>query len=154
MWSCDVSLIWNKRSQNIFHTHRKSKDLGVEFILSQLIDFLTWTLIWLNIKCPECSTTLWFQLYELKVTIEDGYLFSEKTFGQFELLHKQLQKHFIESTLPQWVMHMHPVDTAFQYSVNLSEPPVILCCSVWAGFPAGIRCPLPRPGKWICSTST
>ncbi|CAL8359519.1 unnamed protein product [Lota lota] len=40
--------------------------------------------------------------FEMKVTIDDGYLNIQKTFGQFELIHKQLQKHFIESTLPQF----------------------------------------------------
>lgn len=37
----------------------------------------------------------------MKVTIEDGFLISEKTFSQFEMIHKELQKHFIESALPQ-----------------------------------------------------
>ena len=41
------------------------------------------------------------QMYDLRVTINDGFLNSEKTFGQFELIHKQLQKYFIESKLPQ-----------------------------------------------------
>ncbi|XP_067245627.1 phosphatidylinositol 3-kinase C2 domain-containing subunit gamma isoform X1 [Chanodichthys erythropterus] len=40
--------------------------------------------------------------YELKVTIEDGYVISQKSFSQFETLHKLLQKHFIESTLPKF----------------------------------------------------
>lgn len=41
------------------------------------------------------------QTYELKVMIEDGYVISQKSFSQFETLHKLLQKHFIESTLPK-----------------------------------------------------
>ncbi|KAG7455961.1 hypothetical protein MATL_G00246640 [Megalops atlanticus] len=41
-------------------------------------------------------------MFEVKVTIEDGFLFIEKTFGQFELIHRELQKHFIESALPQF----------------------------------------------------
>lgn len=41
------------------------------------------------------------QLYDLRVSIDDGIIRSEKTFGQFELIHKQLQKYFIESMLPQ-----------------------------------------------------
>ncbi|KAL4656731.1 phosphatidylinositol 4-phosphate 3-kinase C2 domain-containing subunit gamma [Arapaima gigas] len=41
-------------------------------------------------------------IYELKVTIQDRYLIREKTFSQFEMIHKALQKLFIESTLPQF----------------------------------------------------
>lgn len=41
-------------------------------------------------------------LYDLRVSIDDGIIKSEKTFGQFEVIHKQLQKYFIESMLPQF----------------------------------------------------
>ncbi|XP_029009561.2 phosphatidylinositol 3-kinase C2 domain-containing subunit gamma [Betta splendens] len=41
-------------------------------------------------------------LYNLKVAIDDGFLTTHLTFDQFEQIHKQLQKSFIESTLPQF----------------------------------------------------
>ncbi|AWP08231.1 putative phosphatidylinositol 4-phosphate 3-kinase C2 domain-containing subunit gamma [Scophthalmus maximus] len=41
-------------------------------------------------------------IYNLRVTIHDGFLTSEKTFGQFELIHKKLRKFTIESMLPQF----------------------------------------------------
>ncbi|TNN00286.1 hypothetical protein fugu_011532 [Takifugu bimaculatus] len=41
-------------------------------------------------------------VYDLRVTIDDGYLNSETTYGQLERIHKQLQKYFIESALPQF----------------------------------------------------
>ncbi|XP_061772660.1 phosphatidylinositol 3-kinase C2 domain-containing subunit gamma-like isoform X1 [Nerophis ophidion] len=41
-------------------------------------------------------------IYYLKVTIDDGFVYSEMTFEDFEMIHKQLLKHFIESTLPQF----------------------------------------------------
>ncbi|XP_042268176.1 phosphatidylinositol 4-phosphate 3-kinase C2 domain-containing subunit gamma [Thunnus maccoyii] len=41
-------------------------------------------------------------IYDLRVHIDDGFLNSKMTFGQFELIHKQLLKHFIESALPQF----------------------------------------------------
>ncbi|KAM9854596.1 phosphatidylinositol 3-kinase C2 domain-containing subunit gamma isoform 1-T2 [Aulostomus maculatus] len=41
-------------------------------------------------------------IYELIVTIDDGFLNSKMSFEQFELIHKQLQKQFIESALPQF----------------------------------------------------
>lgn len=40
------------------------------------------------------------QIYDLRVTIHDGFLNSEKTYAQFELIHKELHKYFIESMLP------------------------------------------------------
>ncbi|XP_067275932.1 phosphatidylinositol 3-kinase C2 domain-containing subunit gamma [Pseudorasbora parva] len=40
--------------------------------------------------------------YELKMTMEDGFIISQKSFAQFEMLHKLLQKHFIASTLPKF----------------------------------------------------
>ncbi|XP_059191672.1 phosphatidylinositol 3-kinase C2 domain-containing subunit gamma [Centropristis striata] len=46
-------------------------------------------------------------IYDLRVTIHDGYLHSEKTFGQFESIHKQLQKYFIETMLPQFPLWFH-----------------------------------------------
>nr|XP_057931600.1 phosphatidylinositol 3-kinase C2 domain-containing subunit gamma isoform X2 [Doryrhamphus excisus]XP_057931601.1 phosphatidylinositol 3-kinase C2 domain-containing subunit gamma isoform X2 [Doryrhamphus excisus]XP_057931602.1 phosphatidylinositol 3-kinase C2 domain-containing subunit gamma isoform X2 [Doryrhamphus excisus] len=41
-------------------------------------------------------------IYYLRVTIDDGFVYSEMTFDDLEMIHKQLQKHFIESTLPQF----------------------------------------------------
>ncbi|XP_034390007.1 phosphatidylinositol 4-phosphate 3-kinase C2 domain-containing subunit gamma isoform X2 [Cyclopterus lumpus] len=40
--------------------------------------------------------------YHLKVTIDDGFLNIDKTFGQLELIDKQLQKYFIATKLPQF----------------------------------------------------
>ncbi|MGH0156889.1 UNVERIFIED_CONTAM: hypothetical protein FKN15_046736 [Acipenser sinensis] len=41
-------------------------------------------------------------LYSMQVKIEDGVLMAEKTFSQFDQLHNNLQKHFVESALPQF----------------------------------------------------
>ncbi|KAM8860741.1 phosphatidylinositol 3-kinase C2 domain-containing subunit gamma isoform 2-T3 [Synchiropus picturatus] len=41
-------------------------------------------------------------VFDLKVTIDDGFLNSQMTFEQLEQIHRQLQKRFIESTLPQF----------------------------------------------------
>lgn len=41
-------------------------------------------------------------IYDLRVNIHDGFLNSEKTFAQFEMIHKELQKHFIETMMPQF----------------------------------------------------
>ncbi|XP_077424298.1 phosphatidylinositol 3-kinase C2 domain-containing subunit gamma isoform X2 [Vanacampus margaritifer] len=41
-------------------------------------------------------------IYDLRVTIDDGFWYNQMTFENFELIHKQLQKHFIESALPQF----------------------------------------------------
>ncbi|XP_072571020.1 phosphatidylinositol 3-kinase C2 domain-containing subunit gamma [Paramormyrops kingsleyae] len=40
--------------------------------------------------------------YELHVKIEDGYLTCERTFSEFEMIHKELQKKFVESLLPEF----------------------------------------------------
>ncbi|XP_068169428.1 phosphatidylinositol 3-kinase C2 domain-containing subunit gamma [Antennarius striatus] len=41
-------------------------------------------------------------IYHLRVTIDDGFLNSDKTLEQLELIHKQLQEYFIKSKLPQF----------------------------------------------------
>ncbi|KAJ8261872.1 hypothetical protein GJAV_G00159420 [Gymnothorax javanicus] len=41
-------------------------------------------------------------VFEMKVTIEDGFLISERTYSQFEMIHQELQKHFMESSLPKF----------------------------------------------------
>lgn len=44
------------------------------------------------------------QTYQLLITIDDGMLSVDLTFGQFELIHKKLQKIF--NKLPQWVKNV------------------------------------------------
>ncbi|RXM35179.1 Phosphatidylinositol 4-phosphate 3-kinase C2 domain-containing subunit gamma [Acipenser ruthenus] len=41
-------------------------------------------------------------LYSMQVKIENGVLMAEKTFSQFDQFHNNLQKHFVESALPQF----------------------------------------------------
>ncbi|KAK7151368.1 hypothetical protein R3I94_007885 [Phoxinus phoxinus] len=59
--------------------------------------------------------------YELKLTIEDGFVISHKSFAQFETLHKLLQKHFIESTLPKFPSWFHMSFTASRRMVLLNR---------------------------------
>ncbi|KAJ0069215.1 hypothetical protein NL108_003124, partial [Boleophthalmus pectinirostris] len=41
-------------------------------------------------------------LFDLRITIDDGYTVRKMTFGQFELIHKRIQNLFIDSALPQF----------------------------------------------------
>ncbi|KAG1938615.1 phosphatidylinositol 4-phosphate 3-kinase C2 domain-containing subunit gamma isoform X1 [Pimephales promelas] len=59
--------------------------------------------------------------YELKLTIEDGFVISHKSFAQLETLHKLLQKHFIESTLPKFPHWFHMSFTASRRMVLLNR---------------------------------
>lgn len=41
-------------------------------------------------------------IFQLRITIDDGYTVRNMTFGQFELIHKRIQSLFVDSALPQF----------------------------------------------------
>lgn len=86
--------MWRSRKRWLTPASEPQNQSKVISCFSLFNNPVTW---WKYVFC------LILQIYDLKVTIDDGFLNSEKTFVQFELIHKQLQKYFIESMLPQWV---------------------------------------------------
>ncbi|KAM9807885.1 phosphatidylinositol 3-kinase C2 domain-containing subunit gamma [Neosynchiropus ocellatus] len=62
-----------------------------------------------NVTIQGCCTDKEKWVFDLMVTIDDGFINSQMTFEQLEQIHRRLQKRFIESTLPQFPSKFMPI---------------------------------------------